>query len=238
MGEKNISELRRSRRKKKVVVSKKTLLYVIFQISISSIILLLPVFSQSFFAHKSTLIALCTLFFFGGSIVYLALRLLMMVSDWMGSGKHTKTTIASSLPGSGNEEKAVVGGSAPIKNPFWRDLEGVATILAWAFILKLLQPFFSALIWWQGYKLMEGRNFSLVEVERTTHLIENLVYLGIVIVLLLVSQTYWSTNRSKRSRSQFNAQDKDPISPTESSLTFEQRAVARRKTAFFASQGK
>jgi hypothetical protein len=85
-----VPQLGRCRKRKHVIVTKKTLLFVIFQISILSIILLFPVFSQSLLAYRSTLFALCTLFLFGGILVYLTIRLVMVVCDWRASGKHAK----------------------------------------------------------------------------------------------------------------------------------------------------
>ena len=178
VGEISVIELRRNRKRKQVVVNKKTLIYVIFQISILSIILLIPVFAHSLLAYTSTLLSLCTLFLFGGTIVYLAIRLVTVVSDCFGSGKHAAEGIASD--------------SRPLKNPLWSDLGGVAIVLMWAIILKLFHPFISALVWWQGYKLMGGKGFSLGTIEGTVTVVESFTYFSMVVILLLLSRSYWN----------------------------------------------
>lgn len=182
---------RRLRKKKQVVVNKKTLIYVIFQISILSIILLFPVFSQSVLAHTNTLFALGTLFSFGGIIVYLSIRLMMTISDWMGRGKHVR----------------VVDGDMPTKERlFLRGLGGAVMMAIWAFILHLLHPFFVTMVWYQGYQLMEGNDFSLGEVAGTTQMIEWVVYFGIILFLLLLSRSYWSWGRIRGNKSDLPAE--------------------------------
>lgn len=180
MSDKLVTGLRRNRKKKSYAVNKKTLVSVISLISVLSIMLLLPVFSQSLLAYASTLLSLCTLFLFGGIIVYLAIRLVMVVSDWMGSGKHA------------GERTPLSRGSRPMKIPLWWDFGGVAIILMWAFILKLFHPFVTTLVWWQGYKLMGGKDFSLGTIEGTVTMVECFAYFGIAIFLLLLSRFYWS----------------------------------------------
>jgi len=178
-----ILQSRRNRKKKKVAVNTRTLAYVIFQISIVSIILLLPVFSQSLGVHMSTLLALGTLFLFGGLIVYLALRLVMMVSDWMGSGKHTKGRNS---------------GAYSDKISFLSGLKRVLLISAWIFVLKLWHPFIVAMIWWQGYKLMEGKVFSLAEVKTMVIMIQCMTYFAMGVFVLLLSQPYWGYKEKLR----------------------------------------
>lgn len=188
-----VSGLRRRQKKNTLVVKKRTLIYVIFQISIVSIILLLPMFSPSLLAHQHTLLALCTLFLFGGGVVYLAIRSLMMVSDWLGSGKHAIKPMATSCSKiEGQPLEKTIG-----KPSFWVCLKEVVTVLAWAFLLKLLQPFIAAVVWWQGYKLLEGKVFSLGEIDRMAIMIEYLVYFGIAICLLIIIEPYWHYVKGK-----------------------------------------
>ncbi len=174
-----VTSLRRNPKKKRYTVNKRTLISVISLISILSIILLLPVFSQSLLAYVSTLLSLCTVFLFGGIIVYLTIRLVMVVSDWLASGKH------------GEEHTSLGKGSRPSKIPLWWDFGGVIIILMWALILKLFYPFVTTLVWWQGYKLMSGKAFSLGTIEGTVTMVEYFTYFGIAIFLLLLSQCYW-----------------------------------------------
>ena len=179
------TRLRRKRKEKNVAVSKKTLICVISLISALSIILLLPLFSQSLLAYASTLLSLSTLFLFGGMIVYLAIRLLMMLGDWNGSGKHAADSVKFSRLENGELDPQ------PIKSTVWWDLGGIVVISMWAFILKLLYPFFITMIWWQGYKLMGGKGFSLGTIEGTIRMVEYLVYFGIAVFLILLSRHYW-----------------------------------------------
>lgn len=186
MENKAVPDLGRSKRKKKFVVNKNTLIYVIFQISILSIILLFPVFYQSLLAYKSTLLALCTLVLFAGIIVYLSIRLLILVIDCMGSGKHAKPL----------EDDVPLNKRTSLQ----RMIEFL-TISLWTFIFKLFHPFVAALVWWQGYKLMEGNVFSLGEIEGTAMMIEALVYFVFIILLLLLSRPCWSYGLLNRSKS-------------------------------------
>lgn len=189
MSERPVTELRRNRKKKSYAVKKKTLISVISLISVLSIILLLPVFAQTLLAYTSTLLSLCTLFLFGSVIVYLAIRLIIGVSDWMGSGKHVVASMQAPRQEAG--ERTPIIGSRSMKSPLWWDLGGVVIILIWAFILNLFHPFVTTLVWWQGYKLMGGKDFSLGTIEGTVTMVENFTYFGSFIFLLLLSQFYW-----------------------------------------------
>ena len=180
------TRLKWKRKQKSVAVSKKTLISVISLISVLSIILLLPVFSQCLMAYASTLLSLSTLFLFGGLIVYLAIRLLMMISDWSGSGKHAADSMKFARQEDGELEPR------PIKSTVWWDLGGIIILLTWASILNLLYPFVTTMVWCQGYKLMGGKGFSLGAVEGTIMIVEYLTYFGIGIFLLLFGRSYWN----------------------------------------------
>lgn len=190
MSDKSVTELRRNRKKKSDGVNKKKLISVISLLSVLSMMLLLPVFSQSLLAYTSTLLSLCTLLLFSGIIAYLTIRLVIVISDWMGSGKHAVESIQA--PGKEANQCTPVSGSCPMKNSLWSDLGGVASILMWAFILKLFQPFVTTLVCWQGYKLMGGKNCSLGTIEGTITAIEGCTYFVMFILILLLSQFYWS----------------------------------------------
>lgn len=222
-----MNELRRRRKKHSFVVKKRTLLYVIFQISIVSIILLLPMFSQSLLAHQHTLLALCTLFLFGGCIVYLAIRLLMMVSDWRGCGKHAIKPMTISCPGTDKPTE-----NAPAKPTVGQCLTEVVSILAWAFMLKLIQPFIVALVWWQGYKLLVGKVFSLGEIDRIATTIEYLVYFGLGVYLLLVIEPYWHYVKGKRAESKITTKPAElaaQIPVTAPILVYEKNSIPSRR---------
>lgn len=182
-----VTQLRRNRKKKSIVIGKKTLMYVIFQISIFSIILLLPVLSRSFVAYTNTLLSLCTLFLFGAIIAYLSIRLFIMLINGLERGKHA-AKLASSSKGKGARDKqgeSVVIDEPRLRNSWTRGMEFVLSISAWAFFLYLLQPFITAVLWWQGYKLVEGQAFPLDTIQGTLTMIESSVYFGIVVFLIL-----------------------------------------------------
>lgn len=178
--------LRRKRKTRDVAVNKKTLICVISLISVLSILLLLPVLSGSVMAYASTLLSLCTLFIFGGIIVYLAIHLLMLISDWNGSGKHAADSMKFARLENGELDLQ------PIKSTVWWDLGGFVVLLLWGFILKLLYPFITTIVWWQGYKLMGGKGFSVGTIEGTITMVEYLTYFSIAAFLLLICRFYWS----------------------------------------------
>ncbi len=170
-----VTQLRRKRKKKSIVIQHKTLLYVIFQISICSIMLLIPVLSQSFVEYINTLLSLCTLFFFGGMVVYLSIRLVILFSDWVGKGKHAM----------GANHSAVQDESSR-KNSVGLMIENILSIAMLVFLLILIEPFITAVIWWQGYKLMAGKAVSLVSITETFTFIEYLVQFGMIGFLILI----------------------------------------------------
>ena len=88
-----VTPLRRERKKNVIVINTKTLMYVLLQISICCIILLLPVLSQPFVTHTSTLLSLCILFIFGSVVVGLSIRLLMLLNSWLVSERPAADTI-------------------------------------------------------------------------------------------------------------------------------------------------
>ena len=68
----------------------------------------------------------------------------------------------------------------------------VMPIVAGAFLLYLLQPFITAVVCWQGYKLMVGRAFPLKTIEDVFTMIQWAVYFEIAVVLLLFSWSQWN----------------------------------------------
>jgi poly-beta-1,6-N-acetyl-D-glucosamine biosynthesis protein PgaD len=78
------------------------------------------------------------------------------------------------------------------KETFWGGIKSFLYITVWAFLLYLLQPFITAVVWWKGYQLMVGNASSLSTIDGTFTVIEYVVYFGISIVLVLLSWSEWN----------------------------------------------
>lgn len=161
------------------------------------LILLLPALSQFAMAHTGTLLALCTLLLFSGTIIGLSIRLLMMIRQWLAIRQHAVDQIRSSRreTSRGKQDET----DAPrLQNSFLRGVESILLISAWAFFLNLVQPFITTLVWWQGYTLLEENICSLATIEGALSMIESWVYFGIIAFLILISWSQWNDWRYGR----------------------------------------
>jgi len=195
-----VTQLRQNRKKKRIVINKKLVVSAICALGVVSLVLLLPVLSQSFITHASTLLALGTLLLFGGIIVALAVGLLLKLSHWLSDRKYAKAEVAAARRemASGQQAETMVIDAPRLQHSFLRGLESLLSISAWAFFLNLLQPFITSVVWWQGYKLMAGQAFSLHTIEATLTMIEMSAYFGIAVFLILFSWSRWNYYRYGR----------------------------------------
>jgi poly-beta-1,6-N-acetyl-D-glucosamine biosynthesis protein PgaD len=74
-------------------------------------------------------------------------------------------------------------------------LKSLLYIAVWAFLLYILQPFITAVVWWKGYQLMVGNASSLSTIDGTFTVIEYVVYFSILIILVLLSWAEWNNWR-------------------------------------------
>jgi magnesium-transporting ATPase (P-type) len=77
----------------------------------------------------------------------------------------------------------------------YNGLKSLSYIVAWAFLLYILQPFVTAVVWWKGYQLMVGNASSLSTIDGIFTMIEYVVYFGIVAILVLLSWSEWNNWR-------------------------------------------
>ncbi|MBC8015301.1 MAG: poly-beta-1,6-N-acetyl-D-glucosamine biosynthesis protein PgaD [Sporomusaceae bacterium] len=194
-----VTRARRDRKKHRVVRKRKPVMHTMLALSIFSLIVLFPVLPQSVNAHAYALIALCTLLFFSGILVGLAIRLVMLLRHWLAIRK-----------------RAAAQFDAPhLQNSFLRGIESILSILAWAFLLHLMQPFITAFVWWQGYRLLEEKVFSLSSIEGTLNMLESSVYFGIITFLILLTWSQWNDWRYGR----LNRRQIKPLVPQQVELS-------------------
>ena len=74
---------------------------------------------------------------------------------------------------------------------FFCGMKSLLYIAAWAFLLYLLQPFITAVVWWKGYQLMVGNAFSLSTIDGNFTVMEYVVYFGIIVIWVLLSWPEW-----------------------------------------------
>lgn len=89
-------------------------------------------------------------------------------------------------------EKADVLHEASGRKKFRLAVEAGLSVLAWGFFLYVLQPFITALLWWQSYQLMAGRTYPVTIVSEVFAGIEYGVYLGMFVCLLQILWKEWS----------------------------------------------
>ena len=75
---------------------------------------------------------------------------------------------------------------------FLSDIHSLLYIAAWAFLLYLLQPFITAVIWWKGYQFMVGNASSLSTINETFTMMEYMVYFGMIFILVLLCWSEWN----------------------------------------------
>ena len=195
-----VTQLRRCRKKNSVIITKKLVVACMLITSVVSLLLLIAVLPQSMIAHASTLLALCTLLLFGGVIAGLFVSLLLKFSRWLRNRKSARAVIQLARREMASERQArtMVLDKPHLQHSFFRVLESLLSISAWAFFINLMQPFITAILWWQGYKLMFDKAFSLATIEGTLIMIENSVYFGIAVYLILLSWSEWNYYRYGR----------------------------------------
>lgn len=182
--------LRRDRKKRRVVTNRKKARYTMMAVSLLSLVLLVSAPPQI----VTVLLALCTLLLFIGTIIGLPICLVIKIRKWLVIRKCGIEEVRSSgcETSSCKQGSAVMPNAPRLKKPFLRVVESIVSISAWAFFLQLMEPFITALVWWQGYTLLEEDVFSIVTIEGTLDMVEFLVYFGIVTFLILISWSKWN----------------------------------------------
>lgn len=180
----SLIQLRRKHKKRRVVVKRKIRTRTILAVVAFSLVLLVPILSQSGIALSSLLLAVCTLLLFSGIIVGLPIYLLAKIRLWLVIRKY------AAEDGKLAQSKRV--GAQRSKNSFWRGLESIFLVSAWAFFLYLMQPFITAFIWWQGYKLLEENLFTVDVIEGVLDKVDAGVYFGMIIFIINFSWSEWN----------------------------------------------
>ena len=134
------------RKIKSAVINKKLAIHCTLTMIALSFMLLIPVLSETFITLACKLLALCTVLLFGGIVVGLSVSLLIKFSHWLRNRKHVMAD--------GMQAEPMVIDAPRLQHSFLRVLESLLSISAWAFFLNLMQPFFTAIVWWLGYKLL------------------------------------------------------------------------------------
>jgi hypothetical protein len=80
---------------------------------------------------------------------------------------------------------------------YWKKMlfpraKAVLNIVAWGFLLYLLQPFITALFWWQCHQLMVENVSSIAITNKLFGVIEYLVYFCVTILLVQIAWLEWS----------------------------------------------
>jgi len=197
-----ITQLRQNRKKKKSYIKKKlVIICMLITVALAALFINSASFQPvSVSALSTTLAAFCTLLLFGGILVGLSIGTVRSFRDGLRNRNCAIEQIQSARgeTASGEQAKTTVTDPPHLQHSFVRGLESVLSIVVWAFFLKLLQPFLTAILWWQGYKLMAGKAFSLNTIKTTFVLIETFAYAGILISLLLFSWSRWNYYRYGR----------------------------------------
>lgn len=195
-----VTQLRKDRKKNHLIVKRKILFRSIVALSGILFVLLLPVLSHPLVAHESTFLAACTLLLFSSIIIGLTIRLVKKFNLWLAGRKHALKEIRSAQDETacGKIDELMLSKKPRLKKTFLPGLESILTIFAWAFFLSLAQPFMTAILWWQGHKLMEGKAFSLEMMEKILIMMESFVYFGIIVFLILLSWSQWNDWRYGR----------------------------------------
>jgi hypothetical protein len=160
-----------------------------------SFLLLFPILPQRIFANNGTIFAMFTLLLFASFLTWLTIRLVRILLAQMRSVNYGMKEAQASRVEKVREELADADMSVDtprLKKNNYRGLEAILSVAAWATFLKLLQPFITAVLWWQGYQLIAGNDFSVVLIERAFALIEFFVYFGIFVLLVLISWSEWN----------------------------------------------
>lgn len=200
-----VTQLRKNRKQKNSTIDSTMLFRFIIGLGGISCVLVLLTLFQPFRVNGSTLLAVCTLLLFSAAIVGLTIQLLKNFTLWLTGRKRAMKEIqrAQDETASDKQQEVMIIDEPRLQNSFFRGVESVVSISAWAFFLNLIQPFITAILWWQGYKLLEGKAFSLATIEGTLMLIESTVYFGILVFLILFSWSrwnYWRYGRLNRRR--------------------------------------
>jgi len=197
-----ITQLRQNRKKKRSYLKKKLVISCVLIIIVLAALFInsAPFQAVSGSALTARLAALCTLILFGGILVGFSIGAVRSFCEGLRNRKCAIEQIQSARgeTASGEQAETMVRNAPHLQNSFVRGLESVVSIVVWAFILKLLQPFLTAILWWQGYKLMAGKALSLNTIKTAFALIEIFAYAGILIFLLLFSWSRWNYYRYGR----------------------------------------
>lgn len=89
------------------------------------------------------------------------------------------------------KKRAVASGTRTL----YHGLKSLLYIAVWAFLLYILQPFITAVVWWKGYQLMVGNASSLATIDGVFTMIEYGVYFGFFAILVLLSWLEWNNWR-------------------------------------------
>lgn len=191
-----ITATRRSRKDKRITARKKTWIFNTMIVIIVFLILLFPVLSQTVITTSGTISALFTMLLFASIMTWLTIRFVRVLALWMrGVSYGMEEVRASRLETTGGklvEGDMVIDAPRLQKKNISRGLESIVLITAWTFFLYLLQPFITAVLWWQGYQLIAGNAFSFASVEGTFTILESSVYFGIFVFLVLLSWSEWN----------------------------------------------